>query len=368
MWIVGALAVLLVGADLALYVSHPATFPWITRDVFPELAEEKAFLRENVGLDRVHIFRRKHYWTNFLLNANFGMIEGIRETSGYESLSLQRYAEFCAYLETGGEPSYMIPFVGWRRWESGNAHPRMLNLLGARYIVDDVGRDLYEEKLPPKKMPQGFKLKKVFSGTVDIYENPDAIPRAFFTNKGEVIERRRDALARLADKSFDYKNSIILEEEPEPGHLPSKTDAKQAAAEVVVKPRGEAAFDIVATVPSSGFIFLNDVLTPGWRARVDGVETKIYRANYLFMAIPVGAGKHSIEIEYAPADFRIGVWISFCSALLLGLGLAFEAARAHTKKLAPWESAPKGRGRSNRNEDDRPAAGDDDMADTKIDC
>jgi hypothetical protein len=265
------------------------------------------------------------------------MIEGIRETSGYESLSLQRYAEFCAYLETGGEPSYMIPFVGWRRWESGNAHPRMLNLLGARYIVDDVGRDLYEEKLPPKKMPQGFKLKKVFSGTVDIYENPDAIPRAFFTNKGEVIERRRDALARLADKSFDYKNSIILEEEPEPGHLPSKTDAKQAAAEVVVKPRGEAAFDIVATVPSSGFIFLNDVLTPGWRARVDGVETKIYRANYLFMAIPVGAGKHSIEIEYAPTDFRIGVWISFCSALLLGLGLAFEAARSRTKKLEPWE-------------------------------
>jgi hypothetical protein len=335
--IVGVLAILLLALDLMLYVSNPATFPWITRDVFPDLKEEKEFLREHVGLDRVHIFRRKHNWTNFLLNANFGMIEGIRETSGYESLSLQRYAEFCAFLETGGEPSYLIPFVGWRRWDSGNAHSRMLNLLGARYIIEDVGRDLYEEQKPPKKMPSGFKLKKVFSGTLNIYENPAALPRAFFSNKVEVMGERRDMLERLADRAFDYRKTILLEDEPEPAHVPDEASDKSVAPEVIVEPEGEAKIDIIATVPAAGFVFLNDVHMPGWRARVDGTETKIYRANYLFMAIPVDAGKHSIEVEYRPIGFRAGVWISAISALLLVLGFALEIARTRTKKLAPWE-------------------------------
>jgi len=335
--LVGIFAVLLVGLDLTMYVSNTVTYPWITREVFPELKEEKEFLREHVGLDRVHIFRAKRSWNNFLLNANFGTIEGIRETSGYESLTLQRYAEFCAYVENEGEPSYTIPFVGWRNWESGNAHPRMLNLLGARYIVEDVGRDLYEENAPPKKMPSSFKRKKVFSGTVDIYENPDALARAFFTSEVEVIGQKRGVLDRLASTSFDYRNKIILEEEPEPRHMPSGASGKGVSAEVIVEPRDEGKIDIIATVPSAGFIFLNDIFVPGWRALVDGAETKIYRADYLFMAIPVDAGEHSIEVEYRPAGFRAGVWVSLLSAAAIALGIAFNAARTRTRQLAPWE-------------------------------
>jgi uncharacterized membrane protein YfhO len=213
----------------------------------------------------------------------------------------------------------------------------MLNLLGARYIVDDKGRDLYEEGEPPKKMPSGFKLKRVFSGTLKIYENPDALPRAFFSNKVEIIGEERGILKRLADKRFDYRNTIILEKEPEPAHMPQEASDKKQKADVVVKPQGEAKIDIIATVPAPGFVFLNDIFVPGWRARVDGIETKIYRADYLFMAIPVDEGKHSIEVEYGPAGFRVGVWISATSIVLLALGLALDLARTRTKKLAPWE-------------------------------
>ncbi len=335
--VVGCLAVVLVGLDLTLYVVNPVTYPWITREVFPELKVEKEFLRENAGLDRVHVFRRKHDWKNFLLNANFGMVEKIRGTSGYESLSLQRYAEFCAYLDTGGAPSYELPFTGGLRWASDSAHPRMLNLLGARYIVDDPGRELYPEQAPENKMPKGFNLKRVLSKELKIYENPDALPRAFYVKDVEVTGEKSKVLERLADSSFDYRKTIILEEEPESPPAPAEHPAETSSPEVIVKPKSERETDVIVDAPEPGFIFLDDIFMPGWRARVDGENSNIYRADYLFMAIPVEAGKHSVEVRYKPSGFRAGALISFGAAVLLSLSLTFDIARRRTKKMAPWE-------------------------------
>ncbi|UCD56113.1 MAG: YfhO family protein, partial [Candidatus Hydrogenedentota bacterium] len=335
--IVGVLAALLVGLDLTLYVFNPITYPWITREVFPELKEEKNFLGENLGLDRVHVFHRKHDWKNFLLNANFGMVERIRETSGYESLSLRRYAEFCAYLETGGQPSDELPFTGALRWTSESAYPHMLNLLGARYIVEDPGRALYPENAPSNEPPKGFRLSRVFSGELKIYENPDALPRAFYVSNVEVIRNKREVLKRLADRSFDYRSTIVLEEEPEPPAAPPDPSATPSSPEVIVKPRGEGEIGVVVDVPGSGYIVLNDILLPGWHAKVGGSDSKIYRANYLLMAVPVEAGKHAIEVQYKPPGFRAGKWISFGTAMFLFLSLAFDVARRRAKKMAPWE-------------------------------
>jgi hypothetical protein len=333
---VGLIALVLVGTDLTLHISDPATYPWIHPEVFPALTKEKEFLREHIGLDRVHIFRRKYSWKNFMLNPNFGMIERLRETSGYESLSLQRYAEFCAYAETGGEPSYTIPFVGWRHWSANNAHPAMINVLGARYIIDDVGRDLYPEELPPKELPATLDLQQVFSDELTIYENPEALPRAFFTQDVEIIAEKRKVLARLADPSFDYKNALILEEAPAP--LPARTgespDEKTPA--VLVEPQDEEHIKITIDTPEAGFVFLNDIFFPGWDAYIDETRLKIYRANYLFMAVPVGVGKHTIEFRYMPPGFHAGIWISGVSLLVLLLTLGFDLARGRTRRMAPW--------------------------------
>jgi hypothetical protein len=338
---VGVLAVVLVGLDLTLYISDPVTYPWITRDVFPELTKEKRFLRENVGLDRVHIFHRKSDWKNLLFNLNFGLVERIRETSGYEPLSLQRYAEFCAYLDKG-DPLYEPPFYGALHWEAGSANPDMLNILGARYIVDDVGRTLYTEKALPKSMPKGFKLKKVFSGTLNIYDNPAALPRAFYVTDAEVIREKHKVLDRLADRSFDPRNTVILEEEVRPPAAPADSSSGPSSPQVIVKAVIEGEINIVADVPAPGFIVLNDMFTPGWTARVDGKDSAIYQADYLLMAVPVGAGTHAIEFRYEPAGFRMGKWITLVTAGLLSLSLAFDVARRRAKGMAPWEKKVKG--------------------------
>ncbi|MBI5116416.1 YfhO family protein [Candidatus Poribacteria bacterium] len=341
--IVGFLAILLVALDLILYISDPVTYPWITRNVFPDLKEEREFLQKNVGLDRVHVFHRKRDWKNYLVNANFGLVERIRETSGYETLSLQRFAEFCAYLDTGGEPSRELPFTGALHWTSESVNPRMLNVLGARYIIDDPGRDLYPEKVPLQRIPKGFNLRRVFSGKLTIYENPDALPRALYVKNVEVIQGKHAAIKRLADPSFNYRKTAILEEEPEPPATapePSAVPDKLSSPELIVKPRTEGETDIIVDVPEPGFVLVNDTYVPGWHAKVDGNRSKIYRADYLFMAIPVGAGKHAIELEYRPLGFRMGRWISILSVVAFSLSLAFDVARRRAREMSPWETEP----------------------------
>lgn len=340
--LVGSVAIVLVALDLTLHVFNPVTYPWITPRVFPDLDREVEFLRDNTKEGRAHIFRAKHDWKNYLLNANVGMVERIRETSGYESLSLQRFAEFCAYMDTGGPPSASNPFTGTVRWTSDSAHPRLLNLLGARYIVNDAGRDLYPERIPENKMPKGFDLKEAFSGKLTIYENDKAIPRALFVKNVEVVKDKSGALARLADPKFDYRTTIVLEEEPEvQSPASAATQEKTALTEIIVKTPAEGKIDLTVSTAEPGFIFLNDVWMPGWRAVVDGKETKVYRADYLFMAVPVDTGKHSISFLYVSQGFRAGAWISCASLVLLSFLLAFDYARRRAKKMAPWETAPK---------------------------
>jgi len=331
----GMLAIVLLAFDLTLHTNNPVTYPWITARVFPEFSEAKQFLQEKIGMDRVHVFRAKHDWKNYLLNANFGMTERIRETSGYESLALQRYAEFCAFMDSGGAPSEDLPFTGSVAWSNKSLHPQMLNLLGAKYIIEDSGRDLYPESNPPNKLPSSFNLKKVFSNELTIYENSEALPRAFFTTGFEVIPDKQQVLQRLADKSLKYRDTVVLEEQP--SQLSSQ-EANGKKAEVILESPSESITSVVVDAPADGLVFLDEPYLPGWRVRVDGNEAKPYRADYLFMAVPVTTGKHVVDFQYLPAAYRTGKWISLISLVLLSLLVAFDLARRRAKKMTPWEA------------------------------
>ena len=62
---------------------------------------------------------------------------------------------------------------------------------------------------------------------------------------------------------------------------------------------------------------LTDIYYPGWKAFIDGTETKIYRADGLVRAIFVPEGDHTIEFVYLPESYTIGITISLITALIL---------------------------------------------------
>jgi uncharacterized membrane protein YfhO len=71
-----------------------------------------------------------------------------------------------------------------------------------------------------------------------------------------------------------------------------------------------------------GFLVLSDVWYPGWKARVDGMDTPILRANYLFRAVPVSNGEHTVEMIYQPPSFLAGLAVTLLA--ILGLGITYR--------------------------------------------
>jgi uncharacterized membrane protein YfhO len=71
----------------------------------------------------------------------------------------------------------------------------------------------------------------------------------------------------------------------------------------------------------AAFLVITDSFDKGWKASVDGINTKIYRTNFSFKGIALEKGKHHVELIYEPFYFKLGAVISIITAIAMGLFL-----------------------------------------------
>ena len=60
---------------------------------------------------------------------------------------------------------------------------------------------------------------------------------------------------------------------------------------------------------------------------IDGERAETFKVLQAMLGVKVGGGEHNIKIEYTPEGFRLGVTISFLSAVLLILITVSERKR-----------------------------------------
>ncbi len=156
------------------------------------------------------------------------------------------------------------------------------------------------------RMETPKSLRRVYEGEVRIYENTDALPRAYLVHHAEVVADRHAAMERLRRPGFDFRTSVLLEEAPATP-LPGEPVPFEPAE--VLEYRSNRVC-LQATTEAPALLVLTDTFYPGWKASVDGRPTKIYAANAAFRAVEVPAGVHRIEFSYEPWAFRLGAGIS----------------------------------------------------------
>jgi hypothetical protein len=210
-------------------------------------------------------------------------------------------------------------------WNSmGSRSSQSYDLLNAKYIVahKDVVLDWAKYKPVLTDAPK-----------VNVYQNTRALPRAMVIPGAQVLPREA-MLERLRAPDFNAAETVLFEDGP--ARTPTSTQFSRQVLSVSYPTPNQVIIE--AETGEAAYLFLGDVMYPGWKARVDGQPAQVRRADYLFRAVDLPAGRHRVEFYFEPRTWTLG-WVT---SLVFLLGVLFTLAVALLKAIQPIEVSANG--------------------------
>jgi len=138
-----------------------------------------------------------------------------------------------------------------------------------------------------------------------------------FTVVGEAIwvEGAEHALGMTLDEEFYFQSAVVLEGSP---RINTVTNPENSEIELL-QDSDPNRLQIEMIASEDCWLVIAETSYPGWHAMIDGGEVQLYRANYLFKALRIPAGEHSIDLYYRPLTFFVGGVMSVLSWIILGV-------------------------------------------------
>jgi hypothetical protein len=261
-----------------------------------------------------------------VLPPNSLSVYGVSDVQGYSPVLIDYYVDFLQLIEEDIASSRIVYSLKYPR----STTSPLLDLLNAKYIITIAtpGEEMTQlERSEPS-------LELVYDGEVKIYENRDVLPRAFFVPDYAVAEDGDEVLDLLVAEGFDPSALVILEKEPAPFSHGVADVAKESHVDILEYAPNRVTIE--ADLPADGFVVLTDLYFKGWRVFGDGMEQEVYRADYVFRAVQVGQGRHTIEFVFDPLSFKVGLGITLLALLLAGaLLVGALLARKRAQSRAP---------------------------------
>lgn len=146
---------------------------------------------------------------------------------------------------------------------------------------------------------------------IKIYENLNYLPRIRFVKDVVPVGDFMETVNLLR-----YNLELNLKEEALVEGLPESSFEEGEISGVRFR---DDRIDIRARTGDRAFLVLADTYFPGWKAYIDGKETKIYKTNGVTRGVLIeGKGEHDILFEYSPRGLKPGflISISVCTILI----------------------------------------------------
>jgi hypothetical protein len=161
----------------------------------------------------------------------------------------------------------------------------------------------------PERVP-GAPL--LWSGDLNIYRNPSAMPRAWFVSAVEVLPEAAH-IDRIAPTAFDLTTHAVLTR-----NLPTPPSA--TARVLVIDASHPDRRHIRVHAPQGGVLVVSERYFEGWTAEVDGHHADVVRANAVLLAVPVPPNTSIVTLSFQSPTRRPA--LLFTSLALAGIALA----------------------------------------------
>ncbi len=154
-----------------------------------------------------------------------------------------------------------------------------------------------------------------------VAEVPDTLPRTFAVGTTRIASNDDESARVLLDPSFDLRHAALLAEGPTLSASPSFLGTSR----ILHRLADSIAIEARASEPAC--VVMVEAFDPAWRATVGGRAAPVRRANGLYRAVCMDAGRHRVDLRYRPASVPFGLGLS-----VGGLALAAVLARRATPK------------------------------------
>lgn len=218
---------------------------------------------------------------------------------GYDALYVKRYGEFIASLQNGDLKESARSVVSFPK--NGLYTQKAVNLLGVKYIIYKISDGRSPWTFPFWNYTNGIFSLIYNDNIYQIFENKNALPRAFLVNKYIVEENPQKILDKMFNTGFDLSKEIVLEK-----NINKKIDSNSKNS-VKITSYSSNVINISTQSSGNSLLFLSDTFYPGWEAYVDGVKEEVYRADFTFRGVFIPKGKHAVKFIYNPQSFNLGL-------------------------------------------------------------
>lgn len=201
----------------------------------------------------------------------------------------------------------------------GLTNPTLWRMFNVKYIITD------------KPIPSPY-FEVIYQDENTIVQlNKLALPRAYFVQRFEKMPTL-DFLNKI--KNNEVEPAEVVQFSPDTKLDFEKIDPPDSTAYVKITKYVFENIEMDVNASGNNLLFLGDTYyNIGWKALIDGKETKIYRANHNGRAILVPPGKHKVEFRYEPLSYYLGKNISLgLNAVVLILLAVFGFKNLRTKK------------------------------------
>jgi hypothetical protein len=265
-------------------------------------------LKEDRGSFRIHrVFESLESSDELALVPQTNMLYGLSMVGAYSPLVINDYYELLRGIGDVNDSQQLL--VADK--DTILRIPHLLDFLHVKYLLSDY--PLSQNRFHKAGEGEGEFL----------YRNPEFLPRAFFVTRQEPLSKEK-WLEKLRSPDFSPSRKVYILEE---GFQKESLNAPEMFYPVeIFESENQQEIRLKVETPYPGYVVVSDIHYPGWRAAVNGVPSRILKANGIFRAVFLEMqGRYDIRMVYDPPWKKlIGVTLGL-SFLCLLLPLFIES-------------------------------------------